>query len=198
MLRPRQLARCRARGADLSRSTDQEAAGQSLYPVRAAYRTVTGRGPDPTPMLAAFAPDIVHIHNVVPNIGVDWAKRWPGPIVHTIHNYRPLCSNANLFRDGEKCTQCPDGKPLSRHRARLLLELPGQVHSDNRAERFRGRWHTPCCSGPMCSSCCRNCSGTSSRGTEWMKAKMVVIPNGLPEAPGEGYVSLIRRRTSGG
>ena len=33
--------------------------------------------------------------------------------MHTLHNYRPLCANGLLFRDGRLCTDCPDGRPWS-------------------------------------------------------------------------------------
>lgn len=94
----------------LGRRTDDEQQ-LSAYKARAAWRTLTSRGPDPTERLAAFAPDVVHIHNTVPNIGVQWLGAWPGPIVHTLHNFRPLCANGLLFRSGQLCTQCPDGQP---------------------------------------------------------------------------------------
>ncbi|MCB9411317.1 MAG: glycosyltransferase family 4 protein [Actinobacteria bacterium] len=96
----------------LGRHTDDE---QHLpgYKLRAAWRTITSFGPDPAPRLRQFAPDVVHIHNTVPNIGLHWMRRWPGPIVHTLHNFRPICANGLLFRDGRLCTDCPDGKPWS-------------------------------------------------------------------------------------
>ncbi len=172
-----------------SRSTDQEAAGQSLYPVRAAYRTVTGRGPDPTPLLEAFAPDIVHVHNVVPNIGVEWVKKWPGPIVHTIHNYRALCSNANLFRDGQKCTECPDGQPFSgiRHGCYAnsrIKSIPITVRNSF------GVGHNALLQRAdvliVLSELQRDI--LARYGVD--ETKMVVVPNGLPEMSGEGLVSL--------
>ena len=95
----------------IGRETDREQAHLSAYPVRAAWRTVTSRGPDPAPLLRRFAPDVVHVHNTVPNIGLQWLPGWEGPVVHTLHNYRPLCANGLLFRDGRFCSDCPDGKP---------------------------------------------------------------------------------------
>ena len=177
------LARAGHEVSIFSRSTDEEAAALSAYPLRAAYRTLTGRGPDPTRMLEAFRPDVVHIHNLVPNIGVGWVNRWPGPIVHTVHNYRALCSNANLFRDGKVCTECPDGKPWS-----------GIVHGCYRDSRVK--------SIPITV---RNARGVG-RNTLLQRAdalivlselqrgilarygvpedNMVVIPNGLPDEAG--------------
>lgn len=110
-----QLAALAAAGQDvllLGRHTDRE---QELpgYKARAAWRTVTSLGPDPGARLAAFGPDVVHVHNTVPNIGLRWLRSWPGPVVHTLHNFRPICANGLLFRDGHLCTDCPDGRPWS-------------------------------------------------------------------------------------
>ena len=46
-------------------------------------------------------PDIVHCHNIFPQISpsIYWACRKEGvPVVQTLHNYRLLCLNAFLFR----------------------------------------------------------------------------------------------------
>ncbi|MFN8125121.1 MAG: glycosyltransferase family 4 protein [Candidatus Nanopelagicales bacterium] len=77
-------------------------------PVTAALTVATGRGPDPSAELRRFAPDIVHVHNLFPNFGTRWLARWPGPLVATMHNYRPMCANALFLRDGHNCTLCPD------------------------------------------------------------------------------------------
>ncbi|MDF3284676.1 glycosyltransferase family 4 protein [Gordonia sp. N1V] len=57
--------------------------------------------------IADFRPDIVHVHNTFPNIGTTWAKRCRVPIVTTIHNYRSVCANGLLWRDGNDCSLCP-------------------------------------------------------------------------------------------
>jgi len=97
----------------IGRHTDAEQAHVRGYPLRAAWRTVSSRGPNPGPVLARFNPDVVHVHNTVPNLGLQWLTGWGGPIVHTLHNFRPLCANGLLFRDGRLCTDCPDGAPWS-------------------------------------------------------------------------------------
>lgn len=96
----------------ISRHTDTESQLPG-YPIRAAARTVLGSGPDPTRRLERFQPDVVHVHNLFPNIGDRWLDHWEGPIVNTMHNFRPLCANGFLFRDGGPCTACPDGAPWS-------------------------------------------------------------------------------------
>jgi glycosyltransferase involved in cell wall biosynthesis len=81
------------------------------YPLKAAWTVATGKGPDPTATLTAFRPDIIHVHNLFPNFGTHWLENWQGPVVATLHNFRPMCAAATLYRDGEVCTLCPDGDP---------------------------------------------------------------------------------------
>jgi glycosyltransferase involved in cell wall biosynthesis len=117
----------------LGRHTDRESS-KRLYPIRAAYQTATGAGPDPTLLLARFDPQVVHIHNTVPNIGSGWLAAWPTPVVHTLHNFRPICANGLLFRDGHVCTDCPSGRPWSAvehacYRDSRLATLPVAVRN---------------------------------------------------------------------
>lgn len=86
-----------------------ESARSRAYPLRAAATVASGRGRTPTAELRAFGPDIVHVHNLFPNYARSWVRRWTGPLVATLHNYRPLCAGAALHRDGATCTKCLDG-----------------------------------------------------------------------------------------
>jgi glycosyltransferase involved in cell wall biosynthesis len=79
-----------------------------LYKARTALTVATGYGHSPLDDLKKFAPEVVHVHNLFPNYSTQWLKQWSGPIVATMHNFRPLCSNGLLFRDGQTCTLCPD------------------------------------------------------------------------------------------
>ncbi|MFE5027600.1 glycosyltransferase family 4 protein [Streptomyces sp. NPDC056656] len=88
-----------------------ELASDPLYPLRAAARVASGRGHNPLARLRAYAPDMVHVHNLFPNFGRSWVRHWGGPLVATLHNYRPLCAAATLYRAGATCTRCPDGEP---------------------------------------------------------------------------------------
>ncbi|MDH3308269.1 MAG: glycosyltransferase family 4 protein, partial [Acidimicrobiia bacterium] len=56
-----------------------------------------------------FDPDIVHVHNTwfASSPSVFAAAQASGrPVVATVHNYRPLCVNALLFRQGAVCVDC--------------------------------------------------------------------------------------------
>ena len=59
--------------------------------------------------LEAAPADIVHIHNTFPLLSpsIHVAARQAGAaVVQTIHNYRPICPAATLFRDGRVCHDC--------------------------------------------------------------------------------------------
>jgi glycosyltransferase involved in cell wall biosynthesis len=57
----------------------------------------------------SFAPDIVHFHNTFPLISPAayyGVSKLGIPVVQTLHNYRLLCANAQLFREGVVCEKC--------------------------------------------------------------------------------------------
>jgi glycosyltransferase involved in cell wall biosynthesis len=59
--------------------------------------------------LARVRPDVMHVHNFFPlfSPSVYFAAREAGiPVVQTLHNYRLVCPNALLFRDGHVCEDC--------------------------------------------------------------------------------------------
>jgi glycosyltransferase involved in cell wall biosynthesis len=59
-------------------------------------------------------PDVAHIHNtwwaLTPSI-VGVLDRLMVPTVVTLHNYRLMCVNAQLFRDGAPCEDCVGSSP---------------------------------------------------------------------------------------
>jgi len=54
-------------------------------------------------------PDICHVHNtlalITPSVYYV-CKRMRVPVVQTLHNYRLICANASLFRNGKVCEEC--------------------------------------------------------------------------------------------
>ncbi len=78
--------------------------------------------------IAAFAPDLVHIHNFFPTLsaGALEAVADQGlPIVFTVHNFRLICAGALLLRDGRPCEDCVGRRKLA-----------GVVHACYRQSRF--------------------------------------------------------------
>lgn len=76
------------------------------YRARTAVGVATGRGVDPSRRLRASRPDVVHVHNLFPNFSTRWLADWDGPLVATIHNYRPMCAAGTLARGGAPCVEC--------------------------------------------------------------------------------------------
>lgn len=65
--------------------------------------------------IGRFRPDVVHFHNTFPLLSPSalWAARRSGAaVVHTLHNFRPLCPGGNFFRAGEVCELCLGVPPL--------------------------------------------------------------------------------------
>jgi glycosyltransferase involved in cell wall biosynthesis len=71
--------------------------------------------------IRAFQPDVVHVHNFFPTFSpsvYDACRDAGVAVVQTLHNYRLICGNGLLFRDGHACTECLGrtwGLPAIRH-----------------------------------------------------------------------------------
>jgi glycosyltransferase involved in cell wall biosynthesis len=64
-------------------------------------------------IVASEHPDVAHVHNVLPLIspGIYRVLQRCGiPVVQTIHNFRFVCINGLLFRDGHICHDCLEGR----------------------------------------------------------------------------------------
>ena len=79
--------------------------------------------------IAAFAPDVVHVHNTwfaaSPSV-MSASKRAGVPTVATLHNYRSVCPAATLRRDGERCVECVGHLPGPAVRHRCVNGSLGQ------------------------------------------------------------------------
>jgi len=79
-------------------------------------------------ILSTSKPDLLHVQNFFPLISpsVYYAARTVGlPVIQTLRNYRLVCPNALLFRDGQVCEECL-GKTLT---------WPGVQHACYRQSR---------------------------------------------------------------
>ncbi len=60
-------------------------------------------------LLKKSKPEVCHVHNIYPLITpviYEECKRLGIPVVQTLHNYKMICTNSLLFRDGEVCEAC--------------------------------------------------------------------------------------------
>ena len=65
-------------------------------------------------LIGRTRPDVAHFHNTFPLMspsGYAACRHHGVPVVQTLHNFRLLCSNALLLRDGRPCEDCV-GKSL--------------------------------------------------------------------------------------
>jgi glycosyltransferase involved in cell wall biosynthesis len=83
-----------------------------------------------TEEIRRFRPDVLHVHNVFPQIS-PWAIRRSHalgvPVVHTVHNYRQSCMSGFRFRDGGPCDSCVG----------RMLPLPAVRHACYRGSRLQ-------------------------------------------------------------
>jgi glycosyltransferase involved in cell wall biosynthesis len=66
-------------------------------------------------LLRVAQPDVVHVHNTFPLISPSlyWAAADAGvPVVQTLHNFRMMCPQGMLLRDGRVCEDCVGRLPL--------------------------------------------------------------------------------------
>ena len=66
-------------------------------------------------LLQAQRPDVVHVHNTFPLISPSlyWAASRAGvPVVQTLHNFRLMCPQGMLLREGRVCESCVGHLPL--------------------------------------------------------------------------------------
>ncbi|MFF1823063.1 glycosyltransferase family 4 protein [Kribbella sp. NPDC058245] len=71
---------------------------------------------DLTQLLQGNRPDVVHVHNTFPLFSpsvLRAAYRLDLPVVATLHNFRLMCANAVLQRDGGPCDSCVGKLPLA-------------------------------------------------------------------------------------
>ncbi len=81
--------------------------------------------------LTSFRPHVLHVHNFQPTLSpaVFFAAGQVNvPVVQTLHNYRLLCANAQLFRDGQTCELCVQKRSF----------WPGVQHGCYRNSRLGG------------------------------------------------------------
>lgn len=114
----REIATLRATGVDVeSVILDNSAIQTSFDRLRVAVQTPHAPQGIATVVEAArrFRPDVVHVHNTFPLISpaVHGAVRELGAAtVQTLHNFRLMCANGLLLREGSPCERCVSGSPF--------------------------------------------------------------------------------------
>jgi glycosyltransferase involved in cell wall biosynthesis len=108
--------------ADISGALDQLRTGVGAVYSREGKRRVAAE-------IKRFRPDVMHVHNFFPQFSpsIYSAAHEAGvAVVQTLHNYRLICPNAMLLRDGHVCEDCLG----------LAVPLPGVIHACYRGSRL--------------------------------------------------------------
>ena len=150
-------------------------------------------------LAAALAadPDVVHLHNT-------WFQLSPAafelvaaaevPMVLTLHNYRLVCVQGLLFRDGGICTDCVGSRPASgvRHRCyRGSLVSSGLAAATIGLGRARGSWdRVDRLIAPSAASKRVFVEGGISEERISVVPNMVADPGPRPEAPSRSATVL--------
>lgn len=98
-------------------------------------------------VVVQHAPDVAHVHNTwyALSPGVFPAlKRMGVPVVMTLHNFRLMCANGLLFRDGRPCQDCVGSHPWHgvRHRCYRKSAIASTAAAATIATHHaRGTWH---------------------------------------------------------
>ena len=122
-----------ARGVEVERLDADNDSIQGVWAkIQVSVRQLTGSPDIRKSMgnaLGQFRPDVVHVHNWFPTISASIFRQCKAaniPVVHTIHNYRLLCVEATLFRDGHVCEDCIGA----------TFRIPGIIHKCYRDSRI--------------------------------------------------------------
>ncbi len=106
-------------------------------------------------LLGAFRPDVAHVHApsryLTPSV-LRPLERAGVPVVHTLHDFKPWCTNRILYAHGEHCERCRGGAHwhafavacVQDSRARSLVgSVEAYLHDALHAYRSIRRWITP-------------------------------------------------------
>jgi glycosyltransferase involved in cell wall biosynthesis len=104
--------------------------GKITAAVRASYSRPARD--DLARVIAEFAPEVVHIHNFFPLLSpsiYDACRAAGVAVVQTLHNYRTICANPALTRDGHPCFDCIGATPYQAvlhgcYRSSRIASLP--------------------------------------------------------------------------
>lgn len=106
-------------------------------------------------LLASFRPDVAHVHApsryLTPSI-FEPLQRAGVPVVMTLHDFKPWCTNRSLFARGAVCERCRGGRHwqafatgcVQHSRLKSAIgAIEAYVHDDRHAYRSVRRWIAP-------------------------------------------------------
>lgn len=106
-----EVALLRERGHEVMLYSRDNNELNNIQPAAAALAAIWSRQTekDIAQLSSSFAPDLIHAHNTFPLISPSLfgiAAQLRIPVVQTLHNFRLLCPQAMLLRQGRACEDC--------------------------------------------------------------------------------------------
>ena len=104
-----ELLRSRGHAVETYLRSNDELAGMKARDAFVQALWSRRSGNEVTGLIAAFRPDLVHVHNTFARVSpsIHWAAARAGiPVVQTLHNFRLLCAQAMFLREGRVCEDC--------------------------------------------------------------------------------------------
>jgi glycosyltransferase involved in cell wall biosynthesis len=106
-----EVAMLRAHGHRVTQYCLSNDATDGMGWLNLASRTIWSRPAfrDIRRLVREYRPHVVHFHNTLPLISpaAYYAARAEGvPVIQTLHNFRLVCANSLLFREGKPCEAC--------------------------------------------------------------------------------------------
>ena len=150
-------------------------------------------------LIEGFAPDIVHAHNTFPLVSpsVYWvARRYRIPVVQTLHNFRLVCPQGLMLRDGKPCEDCVGRTPWPAVRYACYRDSRAQTAVLSGmivVHRAAGTWQRAVTTYIALNEFCRErfIAGGLPAGRIRVKPNFVDLPQGIDERR-EGYLFVGR------
>ena len=134
-----------------------------------------------------FSPDLIHAHNTFPLISPSLygvAKKLRIPVVQTLHNFRLVCPQAMLLREGKHCEECVGKLPWRAivHRCyRHSLPQTALTSTMLMVQRMRGVWHQQISRFIVLNQLCREIFERGGLPVDKLRIKPNFVES--PEAP---------------
>lgn len=145
--------------------------------------------------LAEHPIDVAHVHNFFPALSASLHAALSSrgvPVVQTLHNYRLLCANGYLLREGRVCEECVAQGPWNavRHGCYRGSRLQTAVWADATAHhRARGTWDRDVDRFAVPTDFARRKLLSAGLPPERVEVLPLFVPDpGDPTPPGEGAV----------
>ena len=135
-----------------------------------------------------FRPDLIHAHNTFPLISPSLysiAKKLRIPVIQTLHNFRLICPQAMLMRNGRSCTECVGHWPWRgvMHRCyRNSLPQSAVTAAMLSTHRVTGTWKHRVTRYIVLNQTCRELFANGGLPADRMRVKPnFVEPRGTPD-----------------